>query len=166
MIALYSPDVPPLPGGVADQTLALARALEAAGYPPLVLARRGDAARFAPLPCETGIGPLEAPGRARGARALLLQYVPFLYARRGVAPALFRLAGACRSAGLPLAVLLHEPYVPLTRLPWLVTGPLQRLQLRRLLGGASRVYTPVPRWAVCRWRSSWPPRDCTICRSR
>jgi hypothetical protein len=57
---------------------------------------------------------------------------------------LFRVPGNCRRVGLPYAVFVHEPFVPLTRLPWLVTGPLQRIQLWALLRGAVHVYAPVP----------------------
>jgi len=148
VIALYSPDIPPTPGGVADHTLAVARALDAEGHRPIVLAGRGDPGRFTPIPCSTGVTPLDAPFRARdgGARWLLLQYVPFLYAGRGVAPVLWTFGGVCRRAGVRLAVFVHEPFVPLTRLPWLVTGPLQRMQLRLLLRGADHVYSGVPRW--------------------
>ncbi len=149
MIALYCPDVPPVPGGVSDHTLALARALERLGAPPVVLAGRGDPDRFEPLRCATGVEPGAAPAAARelGAHALLVQYVPFLFARSGVSLAVTRLARRAAPAGLALAVFVHEPFVPFTRLPWLVTGALQRLQLRTLLARASFVYTAVPRFA-------------------
>lgn len=149
MIALYSPDVPPQPGGVSDQTLALARALAAIGAAPVVLALHGDPAMFAPIPCRVGIDPLEAPAAARaaGATSLLVQYVPFLYARRGVSPALFRLPAAARRAGLRWSVFVHEPFVPFTRPAWLVTGIPQRLQFRALVRSADRVYAAVPRFA-------------------
>jgi len=39
---------------------------------------------------------------------------------------------------------VHEPYVPFTRLAWLLTGAPQRLQLAALGRGASHIYTPVP----------------------
>ena len=42
MIGIYCPDIPRFPGGVSDHTLVLARALEAQGAPPAVLARRGS----------------------------------------------------------------------------------------------------------------------------
>ena len=149
MIALYSPDVPPQPGGVSDQTLALARALAAMGASPVVLALHGDPTAFAPIPCRVGIDPLEAPEAARvlGASSLLVQYVPFLYAHRGVAPALFRLPAAVRRAGLHWGVFVHEPFVPFTRLAWLVTGIPQRLQFRVLVRAADRVYAAAPRFA-------------------
>jgi hypothetical protein len=73
--------------------------------------------------------------------------VPFLFARRGVAPALVSGMRRLEDAGVRLAVFMHEPFVPFTRLPWLLTGGPQRLQLRALLRGASHVYTAVPHFA-------------------
>jgi hypothetical protein len=164
VIALYSADVPPVPGGVADHTLALARALDAAGHRPFVFAGRGDGACFGPVPCATGVPVRAAPfeARAAGAEWLLLQYVPFLYARRGVAPALWRLGGACRRAGVRLAVFMHEPFVPLTRPVWLVTGPLQRLQLHLLVRGVTQVFTSVPHWVQVVKRYGGDPARVTL----
>ena len=158
MIGIYCPDVPPVPGGVSDHTLALARALEAQGAPPVVLARRGDPQLFAPLACRVGLTPGEVAGAARelGVTALLVQYVPFLFARRGVSPALVSGMRRVRQAGIRLAVMMHEPFVPFTRLPWLVTGVLQRLQLRALLRQTEFVYTPLPAWADIARRYAGP----------
>lgn len=148
MIALYCPDLPPVPGGVADHTLVLAHALERLGAPPLVLGLRGDASRFAPLACRTGLRPSDvaAAARAGGAGAVLVQYVPFLFAPRGVSPALVVGVRAMARAGLRVGVMVHEPYVPFTRLPWLVTGWPMRWQLAAILRRAAFVYAPVPRY--------------------
>jgi hypothetical protein len=149
VIALYCPDAPPVQGGVSDHTLALARALESLGHPPLVLARRGDPALFAPIRCITGLHPGQVAevARAHGARACVIQYVPFLFARRGVSPALVRGVRQFASAGVDLAVVVHEAFVPFSRLPWLITGIPQRLQFRALMRRAKRVYAPLPRYA-------------------
>lgn len=164
MIAVYSPDVPPRPGGVSDHVLALARALAAHGPPPLVLARDGDPGRFAPATCVTGLGPLDAPRVAadRGARCLLLEYVPFLYGRSGIAPALLRLPSHCRRAGITLALFVHEPWVPFTRPAWLLTGLPQRAQLALLARRAAHVYTPVPRFAAMVRRWAGPAADVRV----
>jgi len=149
VIGIYCPGIPPVPGGVSDHTLALARALEAEGAPPVVLAERGDAARFEPMTCITGLKPgdVAAAARANGVTTLVLQYVPFLFARRGVSPALVRGVHRMHAAGLKLAVVVHEAFVPFTRIPWLVTGGPQRLQYRYLLRRATHVYAPLPRYA-------------------
>lgn len=164
MIGLYCPDVPPVPGGVSDHTLVLARALSAFGAPPVVLARRGDPALFAPMTCVTGLAPTDVADAAcqQGVRAILIQYVPFLFARRGVAPALILGIRRIARAGLGLAVFVHEPYVPFTRLPWLVTGLPQRFQLRYLLHHAERVYAAVPRFAEIARRYSRPGTDVAV----
>ena len=149
MIGLYSPELPPVPGGVADHTLVLARALQAQGHPPAVLGRDGDPGLFAPLTCRAGLAPTDLPRVARelGLTALLVQYVPFAFARRGIAPRLCLGIRWLADAGLVIAVVLHEPYVPFTRLPWLVTGWPMRWQLRVVLRHAAFVYAPVPRYA-------------------
>lgn len=152
MIGLYCPDLPPVPGGVADHTLTLARAFAARGIACTVLGHRGDAARF-PVPVRLGVTPdsLAVVAKELGIGGLLVQYVPFLYARRGVAPGLCGALGRLAGAGVRHALFVHEPYVPFTRLPWLVTGVFQRRQLRCLVRGADLVYTPVPAFAdICR----------------
>jgi glycosyltransferase involved in cell wall biosynthesis len=158
VIALYCPDLPPTPGGVSDHTLALARALEAMGHPPAVFGRRGDAALFAPLPCRVGMRPGNVAGaaRAHGARTVVVQYVPFLFARRGVSLALVMGLRRMARQGLRLAVIVHEPYVPFTRLVWLLTGWPMRWQFAYLMRLATHVYTPVPRFAELARRFTRP----------
>ncbi len=143
---------------MSDQTLALARALHAFGASPVIVARAGDAAPFAPITCVTGVAPLDAPRVAarHGATRILYQYVPFLYARHGVAPSLLRLPARCRETGIALELFVHEPYVPFTRPAWFLTGLPQRLQLRALARAARRTYTAVPAFAarIQRWAGS------------
>gem|GEM_PF-2670053 len=139
-LALFSPDVPGTPGGVADHTLALARALAGRGAAVTVLAGRGDAARFLPVPCRLGVGPgphggadLAGALADAGADTVLVQYVPFLYARSGVAPALVPALRRVREAGVRieqrtlrigfeqglvrmLAMDVHQPFARLTQL--------------------------------------------------
>jgi glycosyltransferase involved in cell wall biosynthesis len=150
MIALYCPDLPPVPGGLPDHTAAVARALARLGAAPAVLGRRGEPSLLAPLTCVTGLAPgdVAAAARAAGADTVLIEYTPFLYARRGVSPALVSAVRRMRRAGLRLGVFVHEPWVPFTRLPWLVTGWPQRWQLRDVLGHCAFVYTPVPAWVT------------------
>lgn len=148
MIGLYCPDLPPVRGGVSDHTLVLARALEARGHPPAVLGHQGDPRRFAPLDVRLGVTPSGVGRAARelGLSAIIVQYVPFLFARRGVSPAFCFGVRTLARARLRIGVVLHEPYVPFTRLPWLVTGWPMRWQLRYLLRHAAFVYAPVPRY--------------------
>ena len=149
-IGLYCPELPPVRGGVADHTLVLARALAAGGADVAVLGRRGDAAAFAPIPCRTGVshrggrGGLAAACEALGVRALLVQYVPFLFARWGLAPALVGSLASLAHAGVRVGLLVHEPWVPPTRAVWRLTGPLMRRQLFALVARADAVLSPVP----------------------
>lgn len=134
-VAIVSPGYPGLRGGVTDHTARLVRHWSAAGVGPEVLSSyRDDPARLADQ------------WRAQGVRAILIQYVPFLYGRRGLSRFPRRLATAARAAGLRVGVFVHEPWVPRTRLPWLVLSPLQRRQLLRLLGASGVAFTPVPEW--------------------
>ena len=134
-LAIVSPGYPDAPGGVTDHTARLLRHWTAAGSEVLVYARgRGDAAA------------LVAAWRGAGKSAILIQYVPFLYGRRGLSGFPRRLARAGRAAGLRVGVFVHEPWVPRTRLPWLVLSPLQRRQLLRLLPACDLAFTPVPGW--------------------
>ena len=157
MIGLYSPDLPPVPGGVSDHTLALARALEAQGGPPAILGLGGDAALFAPLPCALGLEPRDLADAARhlGVHVVVVQYVPFAFARRGLSPALCFGLERVRRAGVAVAIVVHEPYVPFTRIPWLVTGWPMRWQLAWLLRLSCCAYAPLPRYVdICR---RWAP---------
>jgi hypothetical protein len=134
VIAILSPGHPTVPGGVTDHTGRLVRHWS----------QRHEVV----VASDLREAPDEVVARwaARGATAALIQYVPFLYGRRGVSRYPERVAVACARAGIRVTVFVHEPWVPLTRLPWLVTGPLQRIQLHRLIRRASASATPVPAW--------------------
>jgi hypothetical protein len=55
-------------------------------------------------------------------------------------------AEAASRHGIRVVVFVHEPWVPLTRMQWLITGPLQRRQLRHLVRKVAGCVTPVPAW--------------------
>jgi hypothetical protein len=116
----------------------------------VVLGRDGDPGLFDPIPCRVGVthrggrNGLAESCAALGAGTLLVQYVPFLFARRGVAPALVRSIAQLHRAGTRIGIFVHEPWVPPTRLVWRITGPLMRRQLLALVRHASAVYSPVP----------------------
>ncbi len=134
-VAILCPGYPDVPGGVTDHTARLARHWGAAGHRSYVLGEQ-----------RAGPGMIAQRWRAVGVRGVLIQYVPFLYGRRGLSTYPHQLARAARSLGLRVVVFVHEPWVPATRLPWLILSPLQRRQLRRLLRHADAVVTAVPRW--------------------
>jgi len=133
--AILSPGFPAVPGGVRDHTARLVTHWEAAGH---AVVTAGDLG--------TAPDQLARDWHRHGVRSALIQYVPFLYGRRGLSPYPERLARAARATGIRVALFVHEPWVPPTRLPWLILSPLQRRQLRRLVRHASAVATPVPAW--------------------
>jgi hypothetical protein len=125
-VAILSPGFADSPGGVTDHTSRVVARWRVRGATPHVLQK----------PAELG----------RDSRPVLVQYVPFLYGRRGLAPGLGRAVRRAREAGARVTLFVHEPWVPPTRLPWLVLSPLQRRQLRRLARLSDAVVTPVPAW--------------------
>ena len=136
-IAIVSPGFPEVPGGVTDHTSRVVRHWR-------------DAGRVVHLQGSLGEEPeaVAKRWRAEGVNAVLLQYVPFLYGRRGLSLFPGAIGRAVKALGLRLTVYVHEPWVPPTRLPWLVLSPLQRSQLRRLVSLSDAVVTPVPAWAT------------------
>jgi len=82
----------------------------------------------------------------RQIQAILIQYVPFMYGRRGLSRFPEELAIAARRRGIRVTAFIHEPWVPLSRPQWLILGPLQRLQLHRIMGQVSGAATAVPKW--------------------
>jgi hypothetical protein len=84
--------------------------------------------------------------RSAGVRAVLLQYVPFLYGRRGISTYPEELVDAAEREGIPTVLFIHEPWVPFTRPQWLVSGLIQRRQLTRLVRRVAAAVTPVPEW--------------------
>jgi glycosyltransferase involved in cell wall biosynthesis len=132
--------------GIRDYTLCLLRELEARDGWDVSLTLRllgggweesGDAA-----PRRT------MPAALRRADAVLLQYNPFSYGRRGFAPSLlFELAQLRLTRRRPLmAVMVHETYVDMKNWRWALMGGWQRLQLR-----AVRALTDVQLCATEAW---------------
>ncbi len=134
-VAIVSPGYPDRPGGVTAHTARVVRHWTEASHPPVVWGEPRGRARE-----------LVRGLRQAGVQALLIQYVPFLYGRRGLSAFPRRLAVAAREEGLRVGVFVHEPWVPPTRLPWFVLSPLQRRQLLALVELADVVLTPVPAW--------------------
>lgn len=136
-IAIVSPGFPEVPGGVTDHTRRVARHWR-------------DGGRVVQVQGSVGEEPEAVAKRwhSEGVDAVLLQYVPFLYGRSGLSLFPGALARAVKALGMRLTVYVHEPWVPPTRLPWLVLSPLQRSQLRRLVARSDAVATPVPAWAT------------------
>lgn len=133
-IAVVCPGYPDVPGGVNDHTHRIIGSWSAGHDPVLALGNQESPA--------TAV----AEWVSRGVSAVLIQYVPFLYARFGLSRFPAAIARAARARGLRITLFVHEPWVPPTRLPWLVLSPLQRRQLLRLTQLVDAVVTAVPAW--------------------
>lgn len=135
-IGIVSPGFPEHPGGVTDHTARLRRHWNDAGHEVEVLGTRDETPQA-----------VADRWRVEGVEAVLIQYVPFLYGRWGISRFPGQVARAARARGMRTTLFVHETWVPPTRLPWLVLGPLQRRQLRQLLPRVDAAVTPVPAWA-------------------
>jgi glycosyltransferase involved in cell wall biosynthesis len=130
--------------GIRDHTRRLAEALRATGA--------------AGVRIEFAVGPAFATATLRpDDDVLFVQYNPFSYARWGFAPwlplALLRARRRRR-----VALMVHEPYVPMRNLRWTVMGAWQRLQLWLLWLSADVVLASIEPWAerLGRWRPRRP----------
>jgi hypothetical protein len=138
-VAIVSPGHPHVAGGVTDHTERLAQHWSGSCLVVAHGATGGPAHR------------LVEDWRAAGVTAVLLQYVPFLYGRRGLSRFPLRIARAARRRGMRVTTFVHEPWVPPTRPPWWILSPLQRRQLRRLLMTSDAAVTAVPAWVPLLW---------------
>jgi glycosyltransferase involved in cell wall biosynthesis len=118
------------------------------------LARRRLSARELRLPvCRRRGGSRQmwrALRRSRPGTAIVVQYSPFCYGRWGFAPWLPAMLIATRSRRRSrrplLAVMIHEPYVPMSGWRWALMGSWQRLQLGAVRLGADAVFTSIEPW--------------------
>ncbi len=134
-IAVLSPGHPNAKGGVTDHTTRIAQRWRADGHQVHILPR-------------LDLSPKQLVSQIRdsGVRALLIQYVPFLYGRRGISSFPEAVAREAASHDVRVTTFVHEPWVPFTRPSWLVLSPLQRRQLRRLIRHSHACVTAVPAW--------------------
>jgi glycosyltransferase involved in cell wall biosynthesis len=118
--------------GIRDYTTQLAGALGARGAD--VSVELLDANRF--------------PSRLKEADAVIVQYNPFSYGRWGVAPwlpaGMHRVKGGDR--GPLLALMVHEPYMPLSNWRAALMGGWQRLQMVALRSAADVTFVSIERW--------------------
>ena len=91
--------------------------------------------------------------------AIVLQYMPFCFARWGFAPWLPACLLAIRATGNrpTVALMVHEPYVPMNSWRWVLMGLWQRLQLGALRLTADVVFTSIEPWAR-RFEAQLPKR--------
>jgi glycosyltransferase involved in cell wall biosynthesis len=80
--------------------------------------------------------------------AVVLQYNPFMYGRWGFAPWLPAALSRARRRHptLEVALMVHEPYVPMTNWRWTLMGIWQRSQLFALRALADPVFASIDAW--------------------
>jgi glycosyltransferase involved in cell wall biosynthesis len=91
------------------------------------------------------------------ADAVVLQYNPFSFGRRGFAPSVPALLWRVRARRHRpvIAVMFHETFVDMKSPRWLVMGAWQRLQLVAMQGACDVQFSSIERWAE-RIRRGWP----------
>jgi glycosyltransferase involved in cell wall biosynthesis len=91
--------------------------------------------------------------------AVVIQYSPFCFGPWGFAPWLpaALLALRLRRNRPTIAIMVHEPYVPMDSLRWVLMGIWQRFQLAALRLAADVVFTSIEAWAE-RFRAQRPRR--------
>ena len=128
-LAIVSPGYPVMQGGVTHHTARIHSNWSAQGHDVRVVS---EAIANAP-----SLRVVEQ------ADATLIQYVPFLYSRRGLSSSPMEFARRSRRS----VSFIHETWVPPTRLPWKVLSPLQKKKTLGLVANSDVSVTPVPRWA-------------------
>jgi len=155
--AIVSPTYPPDRCGVGDHTSMLAATLAADGARVNVYTTRGASRSTPPrvhvhpvIPRWRTVSMWTLASTITRAQpdAVLIQYVPFLYARRvGFAAPL--LALLLRLRGLTIVTIVHEPYVPLwTSVKQFLLGMAQRTMLVTLMLSSVRVGVTTKFWEL------------------
>lgn len=154
--------LPPQLDGIGDYTARLAAELSRTSTVSVLTGKTRDPAPIPDVEVVPCFSP-EKPGsvaeivpfvRERKTDWLLLQYNPFSFGRWGLNLHLPRaVAAALRSSpGTRLALMVHEPFVPLTSWKFVIMSVWQRWQLWRLGHAASAVFFSIDPW-VGRFRS-------------
>jgi len=154
-VDLLFPVLPPVLDGIGDHTAHLARAL--AGQASVrVLTAQPDADPISGVEVQQGFedtsrGEIRKVVRAVAADApdwLILQYNPFSYGRYGFCPYLADVLAAIREhcPHTRIAILVHEPFVPLRTWQFALMTTWQRWQLWRLGHVADLVLCAIQPW--------------------
>lgn len=160
-VLIISPDFPPKPGGVSDHTVQLARAL--AAHSPVLIASSTGTADFPQGTVAARIADWSKPAELCRAidlcpapTTLVWQYVPQMYGRGGVCPAIPQVVTRCQEQGRQQILLAHEICSPWSWWPhrayyaW-----AHRRQWRTLAQSVDRVGFSTEAWLL-HWRQTWP----------
>ena len=151
-VLIISPDFPPTRGGVADHTLRLAQELAARGPVAVLTSTANQSSQPFPVHAEisdwTNAETLEraiAPLAAN--KTLLWQYVPHMYGRGGVNPAIGKVMSRLQPHAPGQLVIAHEIAAPFSPLPhrfWYALN--HRRQWRQILAAAGAVGISSEAW--------------------
>jgi glycosyltransferase involved in cell wall biosynthesis len=136
--------------GIRDYTLRLVEALCEIEAVAADLCVRTSKGRWAVIDGATGDRGHEGAFHGlMGYDAVVLQYNPFMYGRWGFAPWLPVALGRLRSksAGVCVALMVHEPYVPMVNWRWTLMGLWQRCQLAAALWESHLAFVSIDPWA-------------------
>ncbi|MAG35697.1 MAG: hypothetical protein CL878_05560 [Dehalococcoidia bacterium] len=166
---------PPRRGAIGSYTACLGRALQAAGLSVDIVTGTGEPGQeMLEARAQPGTSPSDTAGRAhsivpgwgpsgvahvvnfardRSPAVVNLQYVPYLYGARGIAPAVALLPLLLRRAGIASVVTLHGLAAPRSLQPaGLVLAAIHRVQLSLLLAADASIVTTAHRERVVqRW---------------
>jgi glycosyltransferase involved in cell wall biosynthesis len=137
--------------GIRDYAVLLAKALRDIDGIAVDLYMRTPIGTWVTTPFDGG-GTEETSSFASGLKAydvVVVQYNPFMYGRWGFAPwlplGLWRLRR--KNSRGRIAVMVHEPYVPMVNWRWTLMGIWQRCQLAAALWGTHIAFASIQRWS-------------------
>jgi glycosyltransferase involved in cell wall biosynthesis len=168
-ICFVTPRVPPTKCGVGDYTWRLAGETAKTCEVFVVTSRSQTEAprdeRFTVVAEVPGWGPRGMLALWRIIRRIRpswvsLQYVPYLYHRKGLNLWLPLLVLALRMSGVRVVLHVHEPFVALDTVKHVVAGLVQRLAFVLLVTGSRKVVLTIAAWTAMfrRW-FSWRAAD-------
>jgi glycosyltransferase involved in cell wall biosynthesis len=134
---------------IRDHAFCLARAIRDRDVTADVCLRRADGTSAFDERHGVGSRPRRLCVGLEDYDAVIVQYNPFMYGRWGFAPWLPLRLLELRHTKLrtPIALMVHEPYVPMANWRWVLMGMWQRAQLEASRLSADIVFTSIESWA-------------------
>lgn len=156
-IAIVAGSLPPRLDGIGDYSAMLAAELARSATVTIYCAEPAHPAAIPSVTIRQAFNPAR-PQTVKHLRQsiaddvpdwLLLQYNPFIYGRRGFNPFLPLTLRAIKKdhPGVRLAVMIHEPFVPVLDLKHALMTSWQRWQLRHLAYTADLLLCSISAWA-------------------
>jgi glycosyltransferase involved in cell wall biosynthesis len=160
-LALCCSESPGEIDGIRDYTMHLAEAIRANEGTAVDLYMRTPIGTWLTSPSD-GSPTNETRSFSSGLKAydaVVVQYNPFMYGRWGFAPWLplglwrMRRARSCEQ----IALMVHEPYVPMVNWRWALMGLWQRSQLVAALWGTQLAFASIQTWSASVGRLPFAP---------